>query len=97
MRLIEKRVGLLFAAFTLAFLLVMFRAAWLQAVRGDELSADARSQQVATVTVPGIRGAILDRRGNALAVSEEAVTIFATPYQVEDKPKAAKKSGGDQP
>ena len=91
MRLIEKRVGLLFAAFTLAFLLVMFRAAWLQAVRGGELSADARSQQVATVTVPGIRGAILDRRGNALAVSEEAATIFATPYQVEDKPKAAGK------
>ena len=32
---------------------------------------------MATVEVPGIRGAILDRRGNALAVSEEAATIFA--------------------
>ena len=91
MKLIERRVGLLFAAFTIAFLLVLVRAGWLQAVRGSELSADARSQQVATVTVPGIRGAILDRRGNALAVSEEAATIFATPYQVEDKPKAASK------
>ena len=91
MRLIERRVGLLFAAFTLAFLLVIVRAGWLQAVRGGELSADARSQQVATVTVPGIRGAILDRRGNALAVSEEAATVFATPYQVEDVPKTAEK------
>ena len=89
MRLIEKRVGLLFAAFALAFLIVMLRAAWLQTVKGGEYSADARSQQVATVDVPGIRGSILDRRGNALAVSEEAATIFATPYQVENPPKAA--------
>lgn len=91
MRLIEKRVGLLFAAFAIAFLIVMVRAAWLQAVRGEEFSADAHSQQVASVTVPGIRGSILDRRGDALAVSEEAATIFATPYQVEDVPKTAHK------
>ena len=38
-----------------------------------------------------IRGAILDRRGNALAVSEEAATVFATPYQVVDPPKTARK------
>ncbi len=48
MRLIEKRVGLLFAAFRLAFLLVLFRAVWLQGVRGGELRADARTQQVTT-------------------------------------------------
>lgn len=91
MKLIERRVGLLFAAFALAFCLVIMRATWLQAVRGGELSADARSQQVASVTVPGIRGSILDRHGSALAVSEEASTIFATPYQVEDVKKTAKK------
>lgn len=91
MKLIERRSGLLFAAFALAFLLIVVRAAWLQAVKGGEYSADARSQQVATVTVPGIRGSILDRSGSALAVSEEAATIFATPYQVADPPKAARK------
>lgn len=91
MKLIEKRVGLLFAIFTLAFCGVMVRAAWLQAVKGGELSADARSQQTAEVEVPGIRGSILDRRGKALAVSEEAATIFATPYQVEKPQRAASK------
>jgi cell division protein FtsI/penicillin-binding protein 2 len=91
LRLIEKRVGLLFAGFALAFCIVMVRTAWLQTVKGGEYSADARSQQVATVEVPGIRGAILDRRGNALAVSEEAATIFATPYQVVDPPRTARK------
>lgn len=91
MKLIERRAGLLFAAFALAFLLIFGRAAWLQAVKGGEFSADARSQQVATVTVPGMRGSILDRSGSALAVSEEAATIFATPYQVVDPPNAARK------
>lgn len=91
MKLIERRVGLLFALFTIAFLGVMVRAAWLQAVKGGELSADARSQQTATVSVPGIRGSILDRNGEELAVSEDAATIFATPYQIEDPAKTATK------
>jgi cell division protein FtsI (penicillin-binding protein 3) len=90
-KLIEKRVGLLFAVFTLAFCGVMARAAWLQAVKGGDLSAEATLQQTAAVTVPGIRGSILDRRGKGLAVSEDAATIFATPYQVEKPEKAAEK------
>ena len=93
MKLIEKRVGLLFAAFALAFLLILVRAGWLQAVQGGDLRAEAQSQHVTAVAVPGIRGAILDRHGDALAISEEAATVFATPYQVEDPPKAAKKLG----
>ncbi len=93
MKLIERRVGLLFAVFALAFLGVMVRAAWLQAVKGGELSASAKSQQTGMVLVPGERGSILDRRGNELAVSEDAATIFATPYQVEDPNKTAEKLG----
>ena len=60
-------------------------------MRGGELSDDAQSQQVAEVTVPGTRGAILDRNGNELAVSEDAATIIATPYQVEDPAGTAAK------
>jgi cell division protein FtsI (penicillin-binding protein 3) len=90
-KLIERRVGLLFAVFTIASAVVMLRSAWLQAVKGGELSADAHSQQTATIAVPGMRGSILDRRGDGLAVSEEAATIFATPYQVEDPPRTARR------
>jgi cell division protein FtsI/penicillin-binding protein 2 len=90
-KLIERRVGLLFALFAIAFCGVMVRAAWLQAVKGGDLSADARLQQSAAVTVPGIRGSILDRRGKELAVSEDSATIFATPYQVENAPRTAEK------
>jgi cell division protein FtsI (penicillin-binding protein 3) len=89
MRSIEQRVGLLFALFLLVFSLVLARAVWLQGVRGGDLSAQAQSQQTETVLVPGVRGKILDRGGRQLALSEEAATIFATPYQIEDPAKAA--------
>jgi cell division protein FtsI/penicillin-binding protein 2 len=91
MRLIERRIGLLFAAFLLLFALILVRAVWLQGVRGGELRADAVSQQTETVTVPGFRGRILDRNGEPLAVSEEAATVFATPYQVRDPADAASR------
>jgi cell division protein FtsI/penicillin-binding protein 2 len=90
-RLIERRIGLLFAGFLLLFALILARAVWLQGVRGSELRADAQSQQTETVTVPGYRGRILDRNGEALAVSEEAATVFATPYQVRDPADAARR------
>src|SRR5215207_9712807 len=91
MRLIERRVGLLFAGFLLCFLVVIGRAFWLQGVQGGALASQAISQQTETVTVPGLRGTLLDRRGNALAASEDAATIFATPYQVKNPPVAAEK------
>jgi cell division protein FtsI (penicillin-binding protein 3) len=91
MRMIERRVGLLFAAFLLLFALILARAVWLQGVRGSELRADAVSQQTETVTVPGFRGRILDRNGDPLAVSEDAATVFATPYQVRDPADSARR------
>jgi cell division protein FtsI/penicillin-binding protein 2 len=91
MRLIERRIGLLFAGFLLCFLVVIGRAFWLQGVQGGALASEAISQQTETVTVPGLRGTLLDRRGNALAASEDAATIFATPYQVKNPTRAAEK------
>src|ERR1044071_8108611 len=91
MRLIERRIGLLFAGFLLCFLVVIGRAFWLQGVQGGALASEAISQQTETVTVPGLRGTLFDRRGNALAASEDAATIFATPYQVKNPPRAAEK------
>jgi cell division protein FtsI (penicillin-binding protein 3) len=89
MRLIERRIGLLFAGFLLCFLVIIGRAFWLQGVQGSELASEAISQQTETVTVPGLRGSLLDRRGNELAASEDASTIFATPYQVKNPVQAA--------
>jgi len=91
MRTIERRIGLLFAGFLLCFLVISVRAFWLQGVQGAKLASEAAYQQTDVVTVPGLRGSLLDRFGNPLAVSEDAKTIYATPYQVKKPGQAAEK------
>ena len=91
MRAIERRIGLLFAGFLLCFLTIAGRAFWLQGVQGAKLASEASFQQTDSVTVPALRGSLLDRFGKPLAVSEDAATIFATPYQVKDPEQTATK------
>ncbi len=91
MRTIERRIGLLFAGFLLCFLVVAARAFWLQGVQGAKLASEAAYQQTDVVTVPGLRGSLLDRFGNPIAVSEDAKTIYATPYQVKRPRETAEK------
>jgi cell division protein FtsI (penicillin-binding protein 3) len=91
MRTVERRIGLLFAGFLLCFLVVSARAFWLQGVQGAKLASQAAYQQTDVVTVPGLRGSLLDRFGNPLAVSEDAKTIYATPYQVKRPGQTAEK------
>jgi cell division protein FtsI (penicillin-binding protein 3) len=91
MRTIERRIGLLFAGFLLCFLVIAGRAFWLQGVQGAKLASEAAYQQTDVVTVPGLRGSVLDRFGNPLAVSEDAKTIYATPYQVKRPRQVAAK------
>jgi cell division protein FtsI/penicillin-binding protein 2 len=90
-RTIERRIGLLFAGFLLCFLIVLARAVWLQGVQGAQLASEAAYQQTEVIAVPAMRGSLLDRYGNPLAVSEDAATIFATPYQVKAPRRTAEK------
>jgi len=91
MRLVERRIGLLFAAFVLCFSVIFARALWLQGVRGGALASQANYQQSELVTVPGLRGTVYDRRGQELAVSEDAASVFATPFQVKDPERTASR------
>ena len=84
MRLIERRIGFLFAVFLALLLLGGAKAAWLGVVKAGTLKHAAATQQKADITVPARRGAIMDRDGIELAVSQPAVTIAATPYLVRD-------------
>ncbi len=91
MRVTERRIGLLFAGFLVCLSVIALRAFWLQGVQGSSLASEAAYQQTEVVTVPGLRGSLLDRFGNPLAVSEDAKTIFATPYQVKRPRQVADK------
>ncbi len=92
MRLIDRRLGLIFCGFMLLFSVALARTAWLQGVRGSELRADARTQQVTTVA--GARRArprAGPKRQASLAVSEDAATVIATPYQVKNPAGTAER------
>ena len=89
MRLIERRIGFLFAVFLSLLVLGAGKAAWLGVVKAGTLKQAATVQQESEVLVPARRGTIFDREGTELAVSQPAVTIAATPYLVEDAPGVA--------
>ncbi len=89
MGLIERRIGLLFAAFVLLFGVAILRAGQLTVVQGASLKDRALGQQMGTQRVPAPRGAILDRNGEQLAVSTDAADVSATPYLVKDAPAVA--------
>src|SRR5215218_11467569 len=91
MGLIERRIGLLFAVFLGLLALAGVRAGWLGVVRADALRKAAATQQEAQVKVPAERGAITDRNGIELAVSQPATTVAATPYLVKDPARVAAK------
>ncbi len=88
MSLVDRRIGLLFAGFLLLLSFAFVRALYLGTIKGDNLARAANVQQTATEIVPPRRGAILDRRGVELAVSEPASDVSVTPYLVKN-PRAA--------
>jgi cell division protein FtsI/penicillin-binding protein 2 len=58
-------------------------------VRASDLEQAAQTQQEATIVVPARRGAITDRRGVELAVSEPAMSVAANPYLIDDPQRTA--------
>jgi len=89
--LLERRIGLLFAAFLILLSVAAARALWIGGVKAGSLASAATSQQVTSTKLPAERGTIVDRKGNPLAVSEPAADVSATPYLVKDPIKASEK------
>ena len=83
-KLPNRRIRLLLAVFVVAFAAMFVRAAWLQAVRAQDLGRLAQSQHRTTVVDPGGRGTIFDRRGIQLAIGRQATTVYANPRQIAD-------------
>src|ERR671914_245268 len=90
-RLVERRIGLLFALFLMALTIVALRATWLGTVKSGSLSDRAVSQQIEDLPDPARRGTITDRNGVQLAVSEDSATVFAHPFLIDDPVKVAAK------
>lgn len=83
MRLIERRIGLLFALFVVLIVAAIGRAAWLGTVEAGSLRERAAGQQSEQLVVPARRGTISDRNGVELAVSEDAVAVVGNPMLIK--------------
>jgi cell division protein FtsI (penicillin-binding protein 3) len=91
LRRLNQRIGLLFGTFLLLLVVAVGRAGWLATVKASSLKQRAVSQQVENIAVPATRGAIMDRYGHELAVSEDAVTVFANPFLIKNPAQVAAK------
>jgi cell division protein FtsI (penicillin-binding protein 3) len=84
-RLVNRRIGLLFAIFLLLLGAATARATWLGTLGSGHLDERAATQQTQDLDVFARRGTITDRNGVELAVSDDSVTVVANPMQI-DKP-----------
>jgi cell division protein FtsI (penicillin-binding protein 3) len=87
---VQRRIGVIFAVFFLALVVAAARTLYLGTVRAGALRKAAQAQQVSIEPLPAQRGAITDRNGVDLAVSEPAQDISADPYLIKDPLSAAR-------
>ncbi len=78
------RLALLATILGLAFAGVFAKTIYLQFIRQPTLAEWAQMQQQDEEVLTTVRGDILDRNGQELAVGEERVSFYATPQQVTD-------------
>ncbi|MGN6869447.1 MAG: hypothetical protein ACTHMY_13700, partial [Solirubrobacteraceae bacterium] len=89
MALIDRRIGVLFIAFVALLGIALARATYLGSVRASSLERAATTQQVSNVIVPAPRGAITDRNGAELAISQSADDVVADPYLIKNPVSAS--------
>src|ERR1700750_738195 len=91
MGLIERRIGLLFAAFLALLAIGATKAAWLGVVKAGTLQRAATTQQEAHITVPARRGPAPHDQGYGRAGPEPAFDVAADTFLIKDPPAYAAK------
>ncbi len=86
---LPSRITLVGAGFAAAALAVLGRAVDVQLVHGDQWRQRARAQQTVRVVLPAERGALRDRNGVPLAVSQATYAVGLAPQEVSDRGRAA--------
>jgi cell division protein FtsI (penicillin-binding protein 3) len=78
------RIAVVQAAFALGVAAILARAAQLQLVQGDQWAEQAQKQRTERVILPARRGALYDRNGVPLAVSQEFYHVGIAPNEVSN-------------
>ncbi len=79
----------IFGIVTAALVVVAGRLAYVDVFAAHRYQTFAKNQDVATIPLPALRGAILSSSGQPFALSEMRPTVVADPYQVKDVPAEA--------
>ncbi len=91
---IRFRIYVVAAFFLIGLGVVIVRSYSLQVLQKDHLEAMARNGYISITKLPPKRGTIFDRKGHELALSIEAVSVYAHPGQIKKKVKAATQLAG---
>ncbi|HXQ27763.1 MAG TPA: penicillin-binding transpeptidase domain-containing protein [Gemmatimonadales bacterium] len=78
------RLQVVAAAIFLGLAGLLARAADVQLVQGGRWAAEAQAQRTERVALPARRGALLDRKGTPLAVTEETYHVGLAPNELRD-------------
>lgn len=87
----RSRIILLFSGLAIFWSVAILRAGFLQLTPNDKLQSLASRQYKTTVALQARRGAILDRYGKDLALSETTFSLFADPSVIQKKRVLARK------
>ncbi len=94
------RARIVLALLLAAFAVLAARSVYLQAMRTDFLQEKGDARYSRVIDVPATRGRILDRHGDALAVSTPVKSVWAIPSEAHlspsDKAKLARLLGLDK-
>ncbi|ACV61934.1 stage V sporulation protein D [Desulfofarcimen acetoxidans DSM 771] len=88
---VRKRITILFLLIAAFLLFLIFRLAWLQFVKGGDLSRKSFEMRTTDVPVEAKRGSVYDRNGNELVTSISTDSVYAIPKQIEKPAEVAKK------
>jgi cell division protein FtsI (penicillin-binding protein 3) len=80
----QTRIAVVQFAFALGVMAIVARAAQLQLVQGDRWAELAQRQRTEKAILPARRGAIYDRNGIPLAVSQEFYHVGVAPNELAD-------------
>ncbi|MFH0809224.1 MAG: penicillin-binding transpeptidase domain-containing protein [Pseudomonadota bacterium] len=91
---VRLRLLALLVVFVILCVAILARAVQLQVIDGGDLARLARREYARTISLLPWRGTIYDRKGEDLAVSCPAQSLYADPFRVKDAPRTAAALAG---
>ena len=82
---LQTRIGVVQFAFALGVLAILLRSAQLQLYHGEQWAEQAKRQRTERTVLPARRGALYDRNGVPLAVSQEFYHVGVAPNELADR------------